>query len=130
MGAEQSKESSLNRASAGSCTEFQCGTSKGLQCEVDTGVQPTQDQHIVYLRSQPSLTSTVDTFNNGISNAAHSGSAEAVSVYGDVPFILSPAFCTRLSYQTYTQFHGIDINFANLSKYDYDFSLERSVLGH
>lgn len=121
MGADQSKES-LNRASAGSCTEFQCGTGGGRQCEVDTGVQPAQDQRC-------SWPSTVDTFNNGIPNTEHRGSAEAVSVYADVPFILSPAFCARLNIQTCTQFHGIDINFANLSKYDYDFSLERSVIG-
>lgn len=123
MGSDQSKESSLDRASAGSCTEFQCGTNEGRQCEeVDTGLQPVQDQRC-------SWPSTVDTFNNGISNTEHGGSAEAVSVYGDVPFILSQAFCTRLNFQTCTQFRGIDINFANLSKYDYDFSLERSVIG-
>lgn len=123
MGADQSKESFQNRASADSCTEFQCGTSQGLQCEVDNGVQPTQDQGC-------SWTSTVDTFNGGISNTAHGGSTEAVSVYGDVPFILSPAFCVQLNFQTCTPFHGIDTNFANLSRYDYDFSLERSVIGH
>lgn len=129
MGAEQSKDSSLNHSAAVSGSDFHYESSEDFKSannvgNNDSGLQPMQDQSYAW-------NNTSDKSGNGISDTMHGGAAEAVSAYGDIPFALSPAFYVQLNYiQAYKQFHGIDVNYANLRKYDYDFSLERSVIGH
>lgn len=121
MGADQSKDSSQGQAPpsvepSDSYENVVMNSESGFQLED---------------RMDPAIWNPIEVFNNGVVEPAYGGNPVPSNPCSDVPFVLSPVLCVQLGLsQNSNQLRTVDFVNVNLSKYDYDFTLERSIMAN
>lgn len=121
MGADQSKDSSHGQAPPSVETS---DSYENVVINSDSGFQ-SED------RKDPAIWNPIEVYNNGVAEPTHGGNPVPSSPCSDVPFVLSPVLCVQLGLsRNSNQLLTVDLANVNLNKYDYDFTLERSIMAN
>ena len=121
MGADQSKDSSLSEAPPSVQTS---DSYENVVMNPESGFH-TED------RKDPAIWPPIEVFNNGAAELADVGNDVPNNPCSDVPFVLSPVLCVQLGLcRSSNQVRNVDFTNINLNKYDYDFTLERSIVAN